>query len=149
LRPKHPHYALLALLGPEWSAKFAFTSAVPNEGKSFTSAIIRLRWHSKGYRVLLIDGDLRRRRAQIFRFPSVRNNSDEDTDLGVIDCLCANDVASAARQIPAGEIQIVDENIASLPEYPHGAGVSFPFSRADESRLKPPLKFLLAHSSGD
>ena len=64
--------------------------------------------------MLLIDGDLRQPTMhKIFRFPSVRNNSDEDTDLGVIDCLLGEaDVASAARQIPAGEIQIVDENIA-------------------------------------
>jgi Mrp family chromosome partitioning ATPase len=50
---------------------------------------------------------------KIFRFPSVRNNSDEDSEPGVIDCLLGEaDVESAARQIPAGEIQIVDENVA-------------------------------------
>src|SRR5678815_2918648 len=50
---------------------------------------------------------------KIFRFPIAKNNSDEDSEPGVIDCLLGEaDVASAARQIPAGEIQIVDENIA-------------------------------------
>src|SRR5206468_5294960 len=40
------------------------------------------------------------------------NNSDEEGAPGVIDCLVGEaDVASAARQIPAGEIQLVDESI--------------------------------------
>ena len=107
--------AALALLGPESERKVSlFTSAVPNEGKSFTSANYSLALAQQGYRVLLIDGDLRRPTMhKIFRFPSARRNSDEDGEPGVIDCLLGEaNVGSAARQIPAGEIQIVDENIA-------------------------------------
>ncbi|PYJ35410.1 MAG: hypothetical protein DME88_02000 [Verrucomicrobia bacterium] len=106
--------AALSLLGPEAERKVSlFTSAVPNEGKSFTSANYSLALAQQGYRVLLIDGDLRRPNMhRIFRFPNARNNSDEDSAPGVTDCLVGEaDVASAARQIPAGEIQLVDESI--------------------------------------
>ncbi len=106
--------AALSLLGPEAERKVSlFTSAVPNEGKSFTSANYSLALAQQGYRVLLIDGDLRRPNIhRIFRFPNARNNSDEDSAPGVTDCLVGEaDLASAARQIPAGEIQLVDESI--------------------------------------
>src|SRR5437870_3032780 len=106
--------AALSLLGPEAERKVSlFTSAVPNEGKSFTSANYSLVLAQQGYRVLLIDGDLRRPNMhRIFRCPDARNNSDEDSTPGVTDCLVGEaDVASAARQIPAGEIQLVDESI--------------------------------------
>ena len=109
--------ALLSLLGPEAERRISiFTSALPNEGKSFTSANYSLALAQQGYRVLLIDGDLRRPNMhKIFRFPEAftKNNSEEDGAPGVIDCLLGEaDVASAARQIPAGEIDIVSDNIA-------------------------------------
>jgi len=106
--------AALSLLGPEAERKVSlFTSAVPSEGKSFTSANYSLALAQQGYRVLLIDGDLRRPNVhKIFRLPNARNNSDEDSPPGVTDCLVGDaDIASAARQIPAGEIQLVDESV--------------------------------------
>jgi len=106
--------AAISLLGPEAERKVSlFTSAVPNEGKSFTSANYSLALAQQGYRVLLIDGDLRRPNVhKIFRLPNARNNSDEDSAPGVTDCLVGEaEIASAARQIPAGEIQLVDESV--------------------------------------
>jgi polysaccharide biosynthesis transport protein len=106
--------AALSLLGPEVERKVSlFTSALPSEGKSFTSANYSLALAQQGYRVLLIDGDLRRPNMhKIFRFPTAGNNSGEDSPPGVTDCLVGEaDVASAARQISAGEIQLVDEDI--------------------------------------
>jgi Mrp family chromosome partitioning ATPase/capsular polysaccharide biosynthesis protein len=109
--------AALSLLGPEAERKVSlFTSALPGEGKSFTSANYSLALAQQGYRVLLIDGDLRRPNMhKIFRFPdaNVKNNSEESTAPGVTDCLVGEtDVTSAAREIPPGEFQFVDENIA-------------------------------------
>src|SRR5213596_765719 len=75
--------AALSLLGPEAERKVSiFTSAVPNEGKSFTSANYSLALAQQVYRVLLIDGDLRRPNMhKIFRFPeaNIKNDSEEST----------------------------------------------------------------------
>jgi succinoglycan biosynthesis transport protein ExoP len=111
--------AALSLLGPEVERKVSlFTSALPNEGKSFTSANYSLALAQQGYRVLLIDGDLRRPNMhRIFHFPQAaktNNSGEEDGAPGVMDCLVGEaDVASAARPIPAGEIDIVAGKIAA------------------------------------
>ena len=110
--------AALSLLGPEVERKVSlFTSALPNEGKSFTSANYSLALAQQGYRVLLIDGDLRRPNMhRIFHFPEParKNNSEEEDGApGVMDCLVGEaDLSSAARPIPAGEIDIVSGKVA-------------------------------------
>lgn len=76
--------AALSLLGPEEDRKvFLFTSALPNEGKSFTSVNFALALAHQGQRVLLIDGDLRR--------PSVhkvfRTEQENEEMPGVVDYL--------------------------------------------------------------
>lgn len=76
--------AALSLLGPEEDRKvFLFTSALPNEGKSFTSVNFALALAHQGQRVLLVDGDLRR--------PSVHKvfrTDEENAELpGVVDYL--------------------------------------------------------------
>jgi len=111
--------AALSLLGPEVERKVSlFTSALPNEGKSFTSANYSLALAQQGYHVLLIDGDLRRPNMhRIFHFPESmkKNNSTEgDGAPGVMDCLLGEaDLASTARPIPAGEIDIISDKVAA------------------------------------
>ena len=100
--------ASLALLGPEAERKvFLFTSAVPNEGKSFSSANYALALAQQGYRVLLIDGDLRRPSLhKIFR-PTSEQVEDEDNSKGVVDCLVgAVDLSSAVRKAETGRFEI-------------------------------------------
>ncbi|MFN2542118.1 MAG: polysaccharide biosynthesis tyrosine autokinase [Chthoniobacterales bacterium] len=105
--------AALALLGPESERKIAlFTSAVPDEGKSFTSANYALALAQQGHRVLLIDGDLRRPSVhKIFRLDGASNNSNPPP--GVVDCLVGNaKLTQAAREISPQEIDTIGGAIA-------------------------------------
>jgi uncharacterized protein involved in exopolysaccharide biosynthesis/Mrp family chromosome partitioning ATPase len=109
--------AALSLLGPEEERKISlFTSAVPNEGKSFTSANYSVALAQQGHRVLLIDGDLRRPSLhKIFHFGgSEKGDTRSLVDVpGIVDCLVGEeDLASAARPISAEEIDIVGDAIA-------------------------------------
>src|SRR5437773_3817780 len=84
--------AALSLLGPEAERKISlFTSALPAEGKSFTSANYALALAQQGYRVLLIDGDLRRPSLhKIFIRPLPGNDGAVDRDIdvaGIVDYL--------------------------------------------------------------
>lgn len=99
--------ASLSLLGPEAERKvFLFTSAVPNEGKSFSSANYSLALAQQGYRVLLIDGDLRRPSLHRIFLAHGTDESGEDTP-GVVDYLVgATDLASAVRSVSAGRLEI-------------------------------------------
>jgi capsular exopolysaccharide synthesis family protein len=89
----------LGLLGPEAERKvFLFTSALPGEGKSFTSANYALSLAQQGYRVLLVDGDLRRPSLhKIF----LHNTHPETTGKrveppGIVDCLVGTSTLAAA-----------------------------------------------------
>lgn len=108
----------LSLLGPEAERKVSlFTSALPYEGKSFVCANYSLALAQQGYRVLLIDGDLRRPNMhRIFPFFEAAggNQSEADGAPGVVDCLVGKaTVADAARPIPPGEIAIASDNASS------------------------------------
>jgi capsular exopolysaccharide synthesis family protein len=94
--------AALSLLGPEVDRRlFLFTSALPDEGKSFTSVNYALALAQQGHRVLLIDGDLRR--------PSVhkifaKKGDSEGTEVGVVDYLVGNvELKQAARLVATVE----------------------------------------------
>ena len=94
--------AALSLLGPEVDRRlFLFTSALPDEGKSFTSVNYALALAQQGHRVLLIDGDLRR--------PSIhkifaKKADGEGSEVGVVDYLVGNvELKQAARLVATVE----------------------------------------------
>ena len=108
--------AALSLLGPESERKISlFTSALPGEGKSFTSANYAVALAQQGYRVLLIDGDLRRPSLhKIFGFTGKWKTSPNSVEApGFVDCLVGNaKIEAAARPISAEEIDVVGDAIA-------------------------------------
>ena len=82
----------LSLLGPENERKvLLFTSAVPSEGKSFSSTNYAVSLAQQGYRTLLIDADLRR--------PSLHKIFElERGGPGITDCLVGRaDLKTAAQ----------------------------------------------------
>ena len=98
--------ASLSLLGPEAERKvFLFTSAVPNEGKSFSSANYSLALAQQGHRVLLIDGDLRRPSLHKIFLPTSEAESSEETP-GIVDYLVgATALSDAVRSVSAGRLE--------------------------------------------
>ncbi|MEY2548638.1 MAG: polysaccharide biosynthesis transport protein [Verrucomicrobiota bacterium] len=102
--------AALSLLGPEAERKiFLFTSALPNEGKSFTSANYSLSLAQQGHRVLLIDGDLRRPSLhKIFRQVGPDGDPAGKEQHGIVDYL-VGDVAlsDAVRIVSARDVDII------------------------------------------
>jgi succinoglycan biosynthesis transport protein ExoP len=103
----------LSLLGPEAERKiFLFTSALPNEGKSFTSANYSLSLAQQGHRVLLIDGDLRRPSLhKIFREVGASGNgasNHEEGQYGIVDYLVGEvALADAVRVVSARDVDII------------------------------------------
>ncbi len=99
--------ASLSLLGPEAERKvFLFTSAVPNEGKSFSSANYSLALAQQGHRVLLIDGDLRRPSLHKIFLPLDETNGGENENAGIVDYLVGeSDLQSAVRSVSAGRLE--------------------------------------------
>ena len=90
--------AALSLLGPETERKvFLFTSALPNEGKSFTSVNYALSLAQQGHRVLLVDGDLRRPSIhKVFR--SILGTTNDQP--GLVDYLVGNvELKNAVRLV--------------------------------------------------
>jgi succinoglycan biosynthesis transport protein ExoP len=109
--------AALSLLGPEVERKVSlFTSAVPDEGKSFTCTNYALALAQQGYRVLLVDGDLRRPSLhKIFQLSATKRISPDLSPgvPGIVDCLVdETNLESAARPIPPEQIDIASDNIA-------------------------------------
>jgi succinoglycan biosynthesis transport protein ExoP len=105
--------AALSLLGPEAERKiFLFTSALPNEGKSFTSANYSLSLAQQGHRVLLIDGDLRRPSLhKIFReIDPIEEKAAKASEeqRGIVDYLVGDvTLSDAVRAVSAREVDII------------------------------------------
>jgi succinoglycan biosynthesis transport protein ExoP len=103
--------ASLSLLGPEAERKvFLFTSALPNEGKSFTSANYSLSLAQQGHRVLLIDGDLRRPSLhKIFRDVGASETEETKEDQrGIVDYLVGEvSLSEAVRVVSARDVDII------------------------------------------
>ncbi|PYI93065.1 MAG: hypothetical protein DME97_07090 [Verrucomicrobia bacterium] len=104
--------AALSLLGPEEERKiFLFTSALPNEGKSFTSANYSLSLAQQGHRVLLIDGDLRRPSLhKIFRHigPEGGEEAKDAEQYGIVDYLVGDvPLGDAVRVVSARDVDII------------------------------------------
>lgn len=105
--------ASLSLLGPEAQRKtFLFTSAIPSEGKSFTSANYALALAQQGQNVLLIDGDLRRPSLQkIFLPPGAAGTSKNERELpGIVDYLVgAARLADVVRPASAARLDLLQQ----------------------------------------
>ena len=109
--------ASLSLLGPEAERKvFLFTSALPNEGKSFTSANYSLSLAQQGHRVLLIDGDLRRPSLhKIFRDVGATDAGEtKDEQRGIVDYLVGEvSLSEAVRVVSARDVDIIGTTASS------------------------------------
>lgn len=102
----------LSLLGPESERRvFLFTSALPSEGKSFTSANYALSLAQQGHKVLLIDGDLRRPSLhKIFlRTESAATTSPSDAEApGIVDYLVGDvGLEEAVRTVVAQDVDVL------------------------------------------
>ncbi len=97
--------ASLALLGPEDERRvFLFTSAVPAEGKSFSSANYALALAQQGHRVLLVDGDLRRPSLHKI-FLALDETTDPRDTPGIVDYLVGtSDLRGAVQSVSAGRL---------------------------------------------
>jgi polysaccharide biosynthesis transport protein len=141
--------ASLSLLGPESERKvFLFTSALPSEGKSFTSVNYALALAQQGYRVLLIDGDLRR--PSIHKvFVQGENGSRVRSDqmLGIVDYLIgAVELRDAARVVLTAEAEaFIDRRTRAGTESRRGELAILAGGR----RAPNPAELLSGHSFND
>ena len=107
----------LSLLGPESERRvFLFTSALPGEGKSFTSANYSLSLAQQGYRVLLIDGDLRRPSQHKIFLPATPADGDTPHDApGIVDQLIGSvTLEEATRTVAADEVDIIGTGVSEF-----------------------------------
>ncbi|HEY1581957.1 MAG TPA: polysaccharide biosynthesis tyrosine autokinase [Chthoniobacterales bacterium] len=117
--------ASLSLLGPENERRvFLFTSALPAEGKSFTSANYALALAQQGHRVLLIDGDLRRPRLdRIFSERNQRLTDPSQQVRGVVDYLVGEvGFGEAVLRVAATDVDVTRARELTTPGYTTATG---------------------------
>ena len=142
--------ASLSLLGPEIHRKvFLFTSALPSEGKSFTSANYALALAQQGHRVLLIDGDLRRPSLQrIFLDPTSKTASMKNLP-GVVDYLVGETgLAEAVVRIAASDVDVA--RVGGVADDKYSTATGGQLSVLPGGRRAPnPAELLSGHSFGE
>ena len=142
--------AALSLLGPEEERKiFLFTSALPNEGKSFTSANYALALAQQGHRVLLIDGDLRRPNLhRIFLGASRSAKSGAEEARGVVDYLIGEvELSEAIRPVSAATVEIAGARLNSNQPFTTATGGQLSILVGGR-RAPNPAELLSGHSFG-
>lgn len=143
--------AALALLGPENERRvFLFTSALPGEGKSFTSANYSLSLAQQGYRVLLIDGDLRRPNLhKIFRPVGSTVSPDDDESPGIVDYLVGSvSLQQAAMPVAAEDVDILGADVSDDTRTRTARGGQLSIL-AGGTRAPNPAELLSGHSFRD
>jgi len=141
--------AALSLLGPEEERKiFLFTSALPNEGKSFTSANHALALAQQGHRVLLIDGDLRRPSLDRIFLGTSRGPNGAGNVQGVVDYLVGEvGLDEAIRPVSAARVDIAGTHLNS--DQPFTTATGGQLSILTGGRRAPnPAELLSGHSFG-
>ncbi|MES2706562.1 MAG: polysaccharide biosynthesis tyrosine autokinase [Verrucomicrobiota bacterium] len=94
--------ASLSLLGEEDKRRIILvTSAIPAEGKTFTSANLAASFATQGLSVILIDADLRRPALSAFMLErDIRQNEDFRGLTDVLSGLCSTEEATRATRVP-------------------------------------------------
>jgi succinoglycan biosynthesis transport protein ExoP len=104
--------ATLSLSGSENERRVVmFTSAIPGEGKSFSSANYALSLAQQGHRVLLMDSDLRRPSLhKIFQPTDTAISTLRQQNRGVVDCLIGDiSLREAAQAVAADEVDVLGD----------------------------------------
>ncbi|MBA3960637.1 MAG: polysaccharide biosynthesis tyrosine autokinase [Chthoniobacterales bacterium] len=145
--------ASLSLLGPEIERRvFLFTSALPSEGKSFTSANYALALAQQGYRVLLVDGDLRRpslHRIFLGSDEHGRTIKPDSSAPGIVDCLVGKaDLSTAVRRVLARDVDVTGATRDDAVEFTTATGGQFSIL-AGGRRAPNPAELLSGPSFGE
>jgi polysaccharide biosynthesis transport protein len=142
--------ACLSLLGPEAERKvFLFTSALPNEGKSFASANYALALAQQGHRVLLIDGDLRRPNLHKIFLDAAQTSGPQNEVQGIVDFLVGEtNLEEATRPVLARDVDVASKDRSGDGKFTTSTGGQLSIL-AGGRRAPNPAELLSGHSFGE